>query len=205
MKYPARSMRGIALRRLDHPDRPEIVRHLLRLSKEDRRLRFGTYMRDASLERYAAGIDLSEDTVFGVRASAGLIDASWFREEPCGSAPPDLELIGMAHLALHCAAQVAELALSVDATHRGKGYGTALLQQAILHATNLGYRELFIHFLTENAVVMHLARKAGLSVVINGSEAIGCLALEEYTDCLAGEEADLKPRRSTLNCVPYNY
>jgi GNAT superfamily N-acetyltransferase len=181
MKCSSLLVRGIALHRLAHDDCLEMFHHLLRLSSEDRRLRFGGCMRDVSLERYAAGIDLTRDAVFGVRAV-------------------DLKLIGMAHVALDAAAQIAELALSVDATHRGKGYGTALFRHAISHATNLGCRELFIHFLTENAVVMHLARRAGLTVVVHGSEASGRLALT--AGATAGREARRRQRPSILKLRP---
>ena len=36
---------------------------------------------------------------------------------------------------------------------------------AVLHATNRGYRALFMHCLAENQIVMHLVRKAGLHLV----------------------------------------
>lgn len=77
----------------------------------------------------------------------------------------------------------------VDREARGKGYGYALLQRAVLHATNLGYRALFMHCLTENHVMMHLARKAGLTLVVEAGEADGRLELGERTQAGAIQEA----------------
>ncbi len=101
----------------------------------------------------------------------------------------DLELLGLAHLALDPTGQTAELGLSVDRGARGKGYGYALLQRAVLHATNLGYRALFMHCLAENHVLMHLARKAGLKLVVEAGEADGRLDLGERTKASAIQEA----------------
>jgi RimJ/RimL family protein N-acetyltransferase len=154
--------KGIAVQKLGPMHRPQILRHLLRLPAEDRRLRFGVPVRDSTIESYIAGIDFTRDRVFGVLGT-------------------DLELLGIAHLALDPAEQVAELGLSVDPSARGKGYGYALLQRSVLHATNLGYAALFMHCLAENQIVMHLARKAGLTLVVESGEADGRLALEHRT------------------------
>ena len=161
---------GIVVQRLAASHRDKIVRHLLRLPADDRRLRFGAPMRDSTIETYVERIDFAHDQAFGIFGA-------------------DLELWGMAHLALDSRGQSAELGLSVDCSVRGKGYGYALLQRAVLHATNRGYRALFMHCLAENGVMMNLARKAGLSVVITSGEADGQLALAEPTHAGAIHEA----------------
>jgi RimJ/RimL family protein N-acetyltransferase len=160
---------GIVVQKLSGLHREQIVRHLLRLPAEDRRLRFGGPIRDSAIEAYAAGIDFAQDQVFGILAG-------------------DLELVGVAHLALDADEHAAELGLSVDRDARGKGYGYALLQRAVLHATNRGYRALFMHCLAENHIVMHLASKAGLHLVIASGEADGTLALGERTHAGAMKE-----------------
>lgn len=161
---------AVAVQRLSALHRPEIERHLVRLSAEDRRLRFGRHVRDDSIRDYVAGIDFTRDRVFGIHA-------------------PDLELAGVAHLALVPAEQVAELGLSVDASCRGRGYGSALLQRAVMHAANLGYRVLFMHCLAENDIMMHLAIKAGLKVVVESGEANARLALDRRAHGGAMREA----------------
>jgi GNAT superfamily N-acetyltransferase len=156
--------------RLGAANRDEIVRHLLRLAAPDRRLRFGAPMRDAAIEAYARQIDFAQDQVFGILGA-------------------DLELRGVAHLALGRDGATAELGLSVDESERGKGYGHALLQRAVLHATNRGCRALFMHCLAENEIMMSLARQAGLNLVVASGEADGRLALDEPTQAGAIREA----------------
>ena len=150
---------GIAVQRLNPRHRDDIARHLLQLPAEDRRLRFGHQIRDAAVSAYVAGIDFARDRVFGIQSA-------------------DLDLIGVAHLALDPAHKVAELGLSVHPSARVRGHGFALLQRSVLHAANLGYRALFMYCLAENGIMMHLARKAGLSVVIEAGEADARLKLD---------------------------
>lgn len=164
------SSAAIAIQKLRPLHREQILRHLLCLPAEDRRLRFGGPTRDSAIKAYVAGIDFKRDRVFGILGA-------------------DLELLGIAHLALDPAALAAELGLSVDPSSRGRGYGYALLQRSVLHATNLGYAALFMHCLAENRIIMHLARKAGLTVVVGSGEADGRLALEHGTRAGALKEA----------------
>jgi GNAT superfamily N-acetyltransferase len=161
---------GIVVQRLAAAHLDKIVRHLLRLPAQDRRLRFGTPMRDSAVEVYARQIDFAQDQVFGILGA-------------------DLELWGVAHLALGRDGQTAELGLSVDWSVRDRGYGYALLQRAVLHATNRGYRALFMHCLAENETMLKLARKAGLGIVVSSGEADGQLALDEPTKAGAIHEA----------------
>jgi len=81
-------------------------------------------------------------------------------------------------LAIALLQQVAELGLSVDPACRVKGHGYALLQRAVLHAANLGYRVLFMYCLAENRIMMHLARKAGLTLVVEFGETDARLTLD---------------------------
>jgi RimJ/RimL family protein N-acetyltransferase len=172
---------GVAVHRLNPRHRDDIAQHLLRLPADDRRLRFGQHIRDEALRGYVTGIDFDSDRVFGVHAR-------------------DLALVGVAHLALDPVEQTAELGLSVDPACRGKGYGFALLQRAVLHAANLGYRVLFMVCLAENRIMMHLARKAGLTLVISYGEADARLALDRGTHGGALKEA-LADQFALVDCM----
>ena len=152
----------VAVSRLNLRHRDDIACHLLQLPEEDRRLRFGHAIRDDTVRAYVDGIDFARDRVFGVHG-------------------PAMELIGVAHLALDAVEKLAELGVSVDPSCRTNGYGFALLQRAVLHAENLGYRILFMHCLAENGIMMHLARKAGLTVVVEHGEADARLTLDRST------------------------
>lgn len=138
--------------------RDEINRHLRQLSPPDRRLRFGSSMADDAIERYVKGIDFARDKVYGILEH-------------------DMTLAGVAHLALDIETDTAELGLSVLPECRGKGYGYALVARARLHARNLAYKKLYMHCLAENRVMIHLARKAGMTVVTESGEADAHVAL----------------------------
>jgi RimJ/RimL family protein N-acetyltransferase len=169
-RRPASPAPGVAVLRLNPRYRDDIACHLLQLPAEDRRLRFGHTIPDEAVRKYVAGIDFGRDSVFGIHGAA-------------------LELIGVAHVALDAGDRVAELGVSVDPSSRTKGYGFALLHRAVLHAANLGYRALFMYCLAENGIMMHLARKAGLTVVIERGEADARLKLDRFAHGGALREA----------------
>lgn len=167
---PVSPAQRVPVLRINPRYRDDIASHLLQLPAEDRRLRFGHSIPDDAVRKYVAGIDFGRDSVFGIHGAA-------------------LELIGVAHLALDPAHRVAELGVSVAPSSRTKGHGFALLQRAVLHAANLGYRVLFMYCLAENGVMMHLAQKAGLTVVIERGEADARLKLDRFAHGGAFKEA----------------
>ena len=146
----------IVTRELTRLERPKLAAHFLALGAEDRRLRFGLPISDASVADYVERIDFGRDVVFGV-----------FDDE--------LNLAGAAHLAR--AEDHAELGVSVLPAHRGRGIGAALLERAHTHARNWGIGTLFMHCLTENAAMMHLARKQGMRIAAASGEADAHLEL----------------------------
>ncbi len=160
----------VAVQRLNPKHREDIARHLLQLPENDRRLRFGHQIRDQAVREYVDGIDFERDRVFGILGD-------------------DMSLIGVAHLALDPAEKLAELGVSVDPSNRVKGYGYALLHRSVLHAANLGYRTMFMVCLAENGIMMHLAKKAGLTVVTESGEADARLTLDRLADGGVLEEA----------------
>jgi RimJ/RimL family protein N-acetyltransferase len=158
------------VQRLTQLQQPELLSHLLTLSPADRRLRFGSTMHNEALERYVKGIDFARDKVFGILGN-------------------DMSLVGAAHLALDRARGCAELGLSVEPLQRGKGHGLTLLMRAKLHAMNLGYTTLFMHCLSENQIMVHLARKAGLKLVTDRGEVDAHLELDATSYGAVAREA----------------
>ena len=146
----------IVARELSRLERGKLAAHFLVLEVEDRRLRFGVPISDASVADYVERIDFGRDAVFGV-----------FDDE--------LRLTGAAHLAR--AEDHAELGVSVLPAHRGRGIGGALLERAHVHARNWGIGMLFMHCLSENAAMMHLARKQGMRIAVASGEADAHLEL----------------------------
>ena len=146
----------IVTRELPRLERAKFATHLRALDTEDRRLRFGLALPDAAIDDYVARIDFGRDAVFGV-----------FDDR--------LQLVGAAHLAR--ADAHAELGVSVLPGHRGRGIGGALLARAHVHARNWGIGALFMHCLTENGAMMHLARKQDMRIVAESGEADARLEL----------------------------
>lgn len=137
-------------------DREALAVHLLSLSAADRRLRFGTVASDATIRDYVAHIDFDRDAVFGYFAD-------------------DLSLGGAAHVAI--TEGVAELGVSVLEGYRRRGIGSAMFERAAGFARNHFIRTLFMHCLTENTAMMHIARKSGMKIVAGGGEADAHLEL----------------------------
>jgi len=157
----------IPIRSLSPRHRDRIADHLLALPEQDRYLRFGYAAGDAQIQRYVDGLDFDRDEVFGV-----------FNRR--------LVLIALAHLAYprpdqHAGPKAAEFGGSVLPGVRGRGYGARLFEHAMLHARNRGLDTLFIHALSENTRMLHIARRAGAVVHRDGSESDAFLKLPQDT------------------------
>ena len=143
----------------DHNER--ITAHLLSLSPADRYLRFGYAANDEQIRRYVDGLNYVRDDIFGI----------YNRK---------LELIAMAHLAFSTNPELkscAEFGVSVLAHARGRRYGSRLFDRAVMHARNEGVDMMFIHALSENTVMLNIARKAGATIERDGSESEAYLKL----------------------------
>jgi RimJ/RimL family protein N-acetyltransferase len=146
----------IIVKELARVDRAALESHFLALVADDRRLRFGALLNDGAIRTYLGRIDFERDAVFGV-----LDD--------------ELALIGVAHVAR--SNRHAELGISVWSRHRGHGIGAKLLERAHTRARNWGVRALFMHCLSENSAMMHLARKQGMRIEATSGEADAWLTL----------------------------
>jgi GNAT superfamily N-acetyltransferase len=138
-----------------------IAAHLLALNPQDRYLRFGYAANDEQIQRYVSSLDFERDEIFGIYNRR-------------------LELIAMAHLAFTTDPQLkscAEFGVSVLAKARGRRYGSRLFERAVMHARNNGVQMMFIHALSENTVMLNIARKAGAVIERDGSESEAYLKL----------------------------
>lgn len=146
--------------RLRNQDRHAITEHFLALYAQDRHLRFGASLSDDAVRMLDDRIDFDRDEIFGI-------------------AGDDLRLIAVVHVAFY--PDKAELGLSVLPQARGLGLGNALFSRAVMHLTNRGVREVFVHCLSQNGAMMHLARKNGMRVVHEGPETDAYLELPRAT------------------------
>ena len=178
----------IPVQRLSASARDAYRTHLVALDPEDTRLRFGsTIVRDA-VAAYVDRIDFDRDVVFAVRDDA-------------------LGVVGAAHLAFLDDA-ASELGVSVDSGHRRRGIGSALVRRAAAHSRNRNVRTLYMYCLAENAAMMHIARDAGMLVVVESGHVDAQLTLppadsaslvgEALADGMALVDFTLKTQANTM-------
>jgi GNAT superfamily N-acetyltransferase len=155
----------VPIRSLGVNHRDRIAQHLKALDPHDRYLRFGFPANDEQIQRYADGLNFERDDIFGIYNRR-------------------LELIAMAHLAFSVDPDLsacAEFGVSVLKSARGRGYGARLFDRAAMHARNEGVSRMFIHALSENTVMLKIARQAGATVERDGSESEAHLQLAPAT------------------------
>ena len=145
---------SVYVKELSEKDRHRILRHFLALEESDRLLRFGTYLPDAMIEKYVEGIDFSRDKVFGVMSH-------------------HFRLVGVGHLAFAPRSEdddvtdkdtIAEFGVSVSKTARGKGVGAKLFERGAIHCRNADVDTLYMHCLSSNQTMIHIAKKAGMEI-----------------------------------------
>jgi RimJ/RimL family protein N-acetyltransferase len=148
---------NITIEELGSINRQQVFEHLLRLSPEDRYLRFCTLATDAFIHRYVFQVmDLDASPSFG-----GFSDG---------------RLVGFAHLAV-IDADKCELAFSIDAEHRGTGLARSLVRTAIGWCRDNGMRKLCMSCLRQNKKMQALATSFGLNMTITYDEAYAELGI----------------------------
>ncbi len=157
----------IPVHRLNHSHLELVKQHFGELADDDVRLRFGSVLNRDARHAYVDSIRFERDSVFGIYTD-------------------ELTLLGVAHLA--CLDGAAELGISVLPAYRGHGVGTALFNRAAMHARNLRIIELFMNCLAQNAAIMHIARKAGMRIVVDHFDADAYLELPPGNPLTIGQE-----------------
>jgi GNAT superfamily N-acetyltransferase len=163
-------------------DRRSLLMHFLELEDADRLLRFGMVLPDELITKYVQKINFSRDAVFGVFDSK-------------------FKLVGVGHLAyvpretIPCIAdattkvRAAEFGVSVLASARGEGIGSRLFQRAEMHCRNADVDTLYMHCLSTNQVMMHLAVKAEMEIKHKHGEADAFLKLRPADPSSVVQEA----------------
>ncbi|MGF6243306.1 MULTISPECIES: GNAT family N-acetyltransferase [Paraburkholderia] len=149
------------VRELTAVDRERLLTHFLALAEDDRLLRFGQIVPDHVIENYVRAIDFTRDTVFGVFDN-------------------QLQLVGVGHLAYLPAEgdkRTAEFGVSVLESVRGQGIGSRLFERAAIRSRNTHVTTLYMHCLSRNSTMMHIAKKAGMKIEYAYGEADAYLTL----------------------------
>ncbi len=170
----------VRVKEVPERDRRRLLMHFLALADSDRLLRFGSILPDELITRYVQHLDFSRDTIFGV-----------YDEK--------LHLVGVGHLAFaprdavpHGALSVeraAEFGVSVSEAARGLGVGTKLFERAAMHCRNAEIDTLFMHCLSSNKTMMHIAKKAGMQIQRDRGEADAYLKLTPANPASVLQEA----------------
>lgn len=120
----------------------EYAEHLKNLTDEDRYTRFGFAASSATIDSMILNILYHQD------------DHHIFTYYTDG------RIVGFGHLARE--ADAWELAVSVDRAHQGRGIANELMDFMIDWGKTHGVEVLYMHCITENQKIQHLARKHGL-------------------------------------------
>ncbi|MYM40599.1 GNAT family N-acetyltransferase [Duganella qianjiadongensis] len=158
----------VLVKALQERDRRRMLKHFLGLEASDRLLRFGSMLPDEQVANYVNRIDFGRDMVFGVYNRV-------------------FQLVAVGHLAFAPRAEtqsgvtekerVAEFGVSVSRSARGKGVGSKLFERAAIHCRNDDVDTLYMHCLSSNKTMMHIARKAGMEIHRDYGEADAYLKL----------------------------
>lgn len=155
----------------------EYAEHLKNLSDEDRYTRFG----------YAASSQAIDSMILNILYHQD--------EHHIFTYYTDGHIVGFGHLAREDDAW--ELAVSVDKGYQGRGIANELMDHMIAWGKTHGVEVLYMHCITENQKIQHLARKHGLkSWDRSGHELTSRVRLPEptvmdYTANFVREQSDL--------------
>ena len=171
--------------------------HLKNLSEADKYTRFCYNINDENIDRFILSILYNAD------------DHHLF------TATKDDVIVGFGHLARE--GDNWELAVSVDSDRQGQGVANSIMDFMIDWGKTRGVHSVFMHCITQNAKIQHLARKHGLRMVErDGAEVTSKVDLPpptpmDYTADFMREQKDLLEqmtdiqRRMWANLNPLTY
>ena len=160
---------AVMVKELGERDRRRMLRHFLGLDSGDRLLRFGTVLPDELVQSYVEKIDFRRDTVYGVYNRVfKLVAVGHLAFAPKEKSPGKV---------VTTKNEVAEFGVSVSKSARGLGIGSKLFERAAIHCRNQDVDTLYMHCLSSNKVMMHIARKAGMEIQREYGEADAYLRL----------------------------
>lgn len=136
-------------RKLLRHEADKLIEHLCKLEGDDRRLRFGVSISDEAIGNYVTKSMLDEDS-------------AWF---VCG----EQEIVAACHVAIYN--NEGELGCSVDPSFRGLGLAQQLFDRAVIYLRAHNIVDVYMHCLTENQIMKHIAKKNDMTVVSCDGEA----------------------------------
>ena len=143
-------------RKLTAFDKQMLIDHFkMDIVGNDRRLRFGYEAPDDAVEKY---IEKSLEN-FGR-------DNMWFIVDvDCLDRFGGRRIIASCHVSFNRETNTAEMGCTVSAECRNQKIGQELFNRGITWARMAGAENVFMHCLSENKVIQHIAQKGGMTVV----------------------------------------
>lgn len=151
---------------LDAEDAAQIEAHLLRLSPQDRSLRFAAgLVTDETIRRHVASLRFDRDAVFGLRGADGSI-------------------VGLAHGCVYVVAGQTriETAFSIDVEQRGRGLGALLMAAIEVFATGIAAQSLVGTCAARNLPMRRVFERAGMALTREDDEMHAFRRVERDTD-----------------------
>lgn len=176
---------------------PDYANHLKGLSEADRYTRFCYNIKDENIDHFILSILYN------------------FDDHHLFTASLDEKIVGFGHLARE--GNDWELAVSIDGEYQGQGVADQLMDFMIDWGKTRGVHSVFMHCITQNAKIQHLAKKHGLRTVErDGSEITSKVDLPlptplDYTADFLREQRELLnqmtdiQRRMLANLNPLTY
>lgn len=121
----------------------KLINHLCKLQSEDRRLRFGVVATDDYIRNYVTKSLTDEDSVWFVIGTN--------------------EINAACHVAIYNGE--GELGCSVDPECRGLGYAQEMFDRSVTFLRSRNVQDVYMHCLTENQIMKHIAHKNDMTVV----------------------------------------
>jgi len=173
----------IHFRTLGQADAAEIESHLLRLNAEDRYSRFHGRTGDDHIRRYVAHMPWSTHSAIGAVENG--------------------QLVGIGEIAYDkpFLPTVAEIAVSVDRSLRGRGVGRELIERAVRAAAWRGAGQCTLHFLHTNHSIPRIVRRLsgtvdfaeGQAVITARTPSLSRLWLDRLSEAQASVATVLAP------------
>lgn len=143
------------IRKLRSTEALEFRDHLLRLSKNCRRMRFAHAVSDCFIEDYAARMDDMGGIVYGYFEDGNLRAVAELRKLS------------------ECWGREAEAAFSVEQAFQERGIGSDLMERVIRAARNRGVNRLYMSCLADNQKMQSLAKKHEAALKLECGEVTG--------------------------------
>ena len=136
-------------------DKDNLKLHFIKdLVGNDRRLRFGGSLSDEAIETYLK----SSFVDFGINNMWFIVDVE--SPETFGR-----KVVATCHVNYDYKTNTAELGLTVSPDYRNQKIGQELYNRGVTWARMKGAETIFMHCLSENKTMQHIARKAGMTVI----------------------------------------